>query len=76
MGQLEPANLGRMGAGESSTLAAEELALHQVGGKRGAVDNDQRRVRRELRRWIARASSSFPVPVSPDTSMVASVDAT
>ena len=42
MGQLEPANLGRMGAGESSTLAAEELALHQVRGKRGAVDDDQR----------------------------------
>ena len=42
MGQLEPPDLGRMGARESSTLAAEKLALYQVGGKRGAVDDDQR----------------------------------
>ena len=42
MRQLEPANLGRMGAGERATLAAEELALDQVGGKRGAVDDDER----------------------------------
>ena len=74
MGQFEPANLSRMGAG-SSTLAAEELALHQVCGKRGAVDDDQRSGAPRAAPVDRRASSSFRCRFHL-TTMVASVDAT
>ena len=49
VGELEAADLGRVRAGERAALAAEQLALDQVGRQRGAVDDDQRTVRRGLR---------------------------
>ena len=56
---------------------AEELALEEALGHRGAVDGDEGALaRRRLRSWIARATSSLPVPLSPVTSTVASDRAT
>ncbi len=44
MSQLHQALLGPIGAGEGAFLVAEELALQQVVGHRGAVDRDHRLV--------------------------------
>ena len=56
---------------------AEQLALEQRLGERGAVDRARtaRRARGEWV-WMARATSSLPVPDSPTTSTVDSVGAT
>ena len=64
------------GAGERALLVAEELALDERRGDRGAVDPHERRPLRGLRWCSARASSSLPVPVSPSRSTAASVGAT
>ena len=55
---------------------AEQLALQQVLGQGRAVDRDQR-PRRGSRDawWMARATSSLPVPVSPSISTVLLVSA-
>ena len=45
VGLLEFAGLGDVGAGERALLVAEQLALHQIFGDRGAVDLDERPVR-------------------------------
>ena len=42
IGQLEPADLLRDGAGEGALLVAEELALEQPRRNRGAVELDER----------------------------------
>ena len=47
---------------------AEELRLHQLVGDGGAVDRDEPRPRRADQRWMSRAVSSLPVPVSPMSS--------
>ena len=53
-------------AGEGALLVAEQLALDQVGRNRAAVEHHERaRLRRASSSWIARATSSLPVPVSP-----------
>ena len=53
-------------AGEGALHVAEELALEQVLRDGAAVDGDERaRCARGERRWISRATSSLPVPVSP-----------
>ena len=44
VGLLELADAARDGAGEGALLVAEELALQQVFGDRGAVDRDEGRV--------------------------------
>ena len=50
-------------AGERALLVAEQLALEQRLGERGAVDLDERAVRALASGWwIARATSSLPVP--------------
>ena len=55
---------------------AEQLALEELGRDRRAVDRHERRCRaRRPCRWIARATSSLPVPVSPRISTVASLSA-
>jgi hypothetical protein len=51
----------------------EQLALDQAGGDRRAVEGDEGAVARPLQRWIARASRSLPVPVSPRISTGVSV---
>ena len=42
VGGLEQARLVGMGAGEAALLVAEELAFHQLGGDRAAVDRHER----------------------------------
>ena len=55
--------LARRRAGERPLLVPEELGLDQLVGDRRAVDLDERPARsRDDARWIARATSSLPVP--------------
>ena len=66
-----------MRAGERAALVAEELALDELARDGRAVDLDERVVRRAgERRWMARAMSSLPVPLSPVMSTDALVGAT
>ena len=54
-------------AGERALLVAEELALEERLGERGAVEAHERRLRaRAARAWSISAMSSLPVPLSPD----------
>ena len=63
---LEAPDLARQRAGEGALLPAEELAFDETGRQGGAVDLDHHMaVLRGLSRWMARATSSLPVPVSP-----------
>ena len=55
---------------------AEQLTLEQRLGKRGAVELDERLFRARMCIWIACATSSFPVPLSPVMRTVARVGAT
>ena len=61
---------GAVGAGERAAHVAEELALEEVLGQRGAVLCDEGRRARGPWEWIARAQSSLPVPLSPSISTV------
>ena len=63
---LEEALLLLDGARERAALVAEELGLEEVLGHRAAVDRDERAGRARAEAWwIARATSSLPVPDSP-----------
>ena len=46
-------------------LVAEQLRLEQRLGERAAVDLDERALRALRAAWMARATSSLPVPDSP-----------
>jgi hypothetical protein len=77
VGLLEEALARADGAGERAARVPEELALQQRLGHRRAVD--RRRTGRSARlefAWMALATSSLPVPLSPVMSTVASVGAT
>ena len=63
-------------AGEGALLVTEELALEQGLDEGRAVDGDERAVRARARAWMASATSSLPVPLSPWMSTVLSVRAT
>jgi hypothetical protein len=76
VGQLQTADLARNGAGERALLVAEELAFEQPAGMAAQFSLMKVRSLRGLSRWMARASSSLPVPVSPWIRTVASVGAT
>ena len=66
VGQLEAALLAAGRAGEGALLVAEQLGLEQGLGERRAVHRDERPARARLERsWMARATSSLPVPLSP-----------
>ena len=66
VGRLEETRLVADGAGEGALHVAEELGLEQVLRDRRAVDRDEgARSARSLSAWIARATSSLPVPLSP-----------
>ena len=66
VGQLELAAAPGERAGERALLVAEQLGLDQLLGDRGAVDLHERAPRAgPSRAWIARATSSLPVPFSP-----------
>ncbi|MNQ79191.1 hypothetical protein D3C85_941250 [compost metagenome] len=45
VGLADPAEGAFAGAGEGAAVVAEQLTLHQLGGKRGAVDGDERFLR-------------------------------
>ena len=68
VGPLEPTLAGFRGAGEGAPLVAEELRVDQLAGNGAAIDADERPAGRSLRLWIARATTSLPVPVSPKIS--------
>ena len=75
VGGLEHALARRHRAGEGAALVTEQLALEQAA----AASRRSRRPRtacraRRLPRWIASAETSLPVPVSPSSRMVASLD--
>ena len=76
VGELELAGAVAVRAGEGAAGVAEELALEQLGRDRRAVERDEERSRRGLRSWMARATSSLPVPVSPVISTLLFVGAT
>jgi hypothetical protein len=65
VGLLEKADAIFMGAGECALLVAEELGFEQRVGQGTAVFDDEARSARSLEKWMARASSSLPVPDSP-----------
>ena len=55
-----------VGAGEGAAAVAEQLAFEQVARDGGAVEGDERLLRRGRRSaWMARARISLPVPLSP-----------
>ena len=69
VGLLEKAHVVAIGAGERTGFVAEELALDQFSRDRGAVDARPSGDRRAgWQRWMARATSSLPEPLSPRTS--------
>ena len=76
--RLLEASLARAdGAGERAAHVAEELRFEQRLGNRAAVERDEAvRTRRGLLWWMARATSSLPVPVSPVIRTVLAVAAT
>ena len=64
-------------AGERALLVAEQLGLEHLARQRAAVDGHEGPARaRGERSWMARATSSLPVPLSPSTSTEESVGAT
>ena len=75
VGRLELPDLELVGAGEGAALVAEQLALQEVTRHGGAVDLDERGRAPRREAWIARATMSFPVPVSPRSSTVMSTRA-
>ena len=76
VGELEAPGLAVARAGERALLVAEQLALEQRLGQRGAVDATIGRAAAGALLVDYVASSSLPVPVSPRISTVASVAAT
>ena len=77
VGQLEAAAALADGAGERALLVAEQLALQQRLRQGGAVDRARAgRCGVGDAWWMARATCSLPVPVSPSISTVVLVWAT
>ncbi len=64
------------GPGKGAPFMPEEFALQQGLGQGGAIDHHEGAGARGLFRWMAWATSSLPVPVSPRSSTVASEGAT
>jgi hypothetical protein len=54
----------------------EEFRFEQLFGNGAAVDGDERPLGARAGRWMARASTSLPVPLSPRISTLASEAAT
>jgi hypothetical protein len=71
VGELEAAAAHLVGPGERALLVPKSSDSEQVLAQRGAVDGEHRRSRRSLAAWIARATTSLPVPLSPRISTVA-----
>jgi len=64
-GKLDLAWLGAGRTGEGAALVAEQLALDELARQRCAVDRDKGAPARREARWMKRASTSLPVPLSP-----------
>ena len=58
VGQFEESGLGSVSAAERAFFVSEQFALHQIFGKRGAVDVDPRTAA-AMRRLMNRASDEF-----------------
>ena len=65
IGQLEAAGLVGHRAREGALGMAEKLGFQQVFGQGRAVDGDKGAVVSFALRWMARATNSLPVPLSP-----------
>ena len=76
VGGFEDADAIAVRAGESAANSAEQLAFEQGGGMAPQSTGTKGCTPRRLKRWIMRATSSLPVPVSPSMRTVASVGAT
>ena len=76
IGLLELADAAGDGAGEGALFMAEQLAFQQIFRNGGAIDGDEIACRARLLRWMKRAITSLPVPLSPVMRMVASLCAT
>jgi len=63
------------GAGEGALHVSEKLRLDEPVGNGPAVHRDELLPVRTLLEWIARATSSLPVPLSPVMSTLLSLDA-
>ncbi len=72
-GVAEEALAVAVGAGEGAAHVAEELALQEVLGDGAAVDADEGLLPRAPALWMARATTSLPVPLSPVMSTGTSV---
>ena len=65
VGRLEAALAMGVGPGEGALDVAEELAFQQGFVEGGAIAGDEGAPRRRPRAWMAWATSSLPVPLSP-----------
>ena len=63
--RLKQSLLGFQRAGEGSLFVAEEFAFDERGHQRSAVNRHEGREANAPRKCMARATSSFPVPLSP-----------
>jgi hypothetical protein len=75
VGQAEAPDAIANRSGEGPPDVAEELALEELSGDRGAVDRDQGPRAASTPVWISRATSPLPVPVSPSSRTLTSVGA-
>jgi hypothetical protein len=76
IGQLEPARVPGDGPGEGPFSWPNSSLSTRPAGRAAQLTLISGLSRRRLFEWTARAISSLPVPVSPQTSTVASVGAT
>ena len=76
VGELEAALPPRHGAGERALLVAEQLALEEPGASAAQLTRTNGLASRGAVEWMACATSSLPVPVSPRSSTVDCVGAT
>ena len=77
MGHLEAADLLRQGAGEGASSRSRTARFREARWEwRHSSSVMKGRFLRGLSRWMARATSSLPVPVSPRIKTLASVGAT
>ena len=76
VGALDQALAVGRGAGEGPAHVAEQLALDQRLGQRAQLTATKGPAARRDCRWMERAISSLPVPLSPSSSTLLSVGAT
>jgi hypothetical protein len=65
MGKLEPTRLPTMGSSKGALFVAEQLGLEQVPGNDAQLIFMNGLSCRSEMEWMARATISLPVPLSP-----------